>query len=122
MEQFWNNVLAVPFYYVEVLLAGLAAISFLVFLRGFLGGIGNVFTMNGHDEHLLHARTRSVWGVLLLAFLFVLWEILRMVASWLGGPMGDTTLGMWFVIAIAATWLFLFIKKKLFSGGGGGGH
>lgn len=118
---FWDNVYATPFHYLEILFAFLAAFAFLIFLRGFLGSIGNIFKMNGHDEHVQHAQVRQFWGVILLAAVFVVWEIVRTVASWLGFNDGyNTPLGYWFVGIIVAVWLILFIKKGLFSGGGGG--
>lgn len=120
---FWNIALAVPFHYLELLFAFLAAISFLVFLRGWLGGIGNVFKMNGHEEHLEHAYTRQVWGVMLLAALFYVWEIVRTMASWFGFNDGNqSTLGYWFAGIGIAVWIFMFVKKNLFGAGSGGGH
>ena len=77
LESFVAN----PLYYIGALFSVLAALAFLVFLRGFLGGIVKAFTMNASDSHMEHARTYSVWGVFLLALLFVLWEIIR----WIGG-------------------------------------
>jgi hypothetical protein len=117
---FWDNIYATPFHYLEMLFAFFAAIAFLLFLRGFLAGIGNIFKMNGHDEHLDHARVRQVWGVMLLAVLFIIWEMVRTVASWLGfNDGGQTYLGYWFALIIAVVFIFRFIKKELFSGGGG---
>lgn len=118
---FWDNVYAAPFHYVEMLFAFLAALAFLVFLRGFLGGIGNIFKMNAHEEHLEHAQVREVWGVMLLAFLFLVWEVTRTVVSWIGFHDGTQTyVGYWVVGGAALVWAFLFVKKNLFSGGGGG--
>ena len=120
-NDFWGTYYATPFHYLEVLFAFLAAISFLVFLRGWLGSVGNVFKMNGHDEHLEHAYTRQVWGALLLAALFYVWEIVRTMASWIGFNDGNqTTLGYWFAGIGIVVWIFMFIKKNLFAGGGGG--
>lgn len=119
-DNFWDKVYATPFHYVQVLFALLAALAFLVFLRGWLGSVGNVFKMSGHDEHIEHANTRQVWGVLLLFALFYVWEIVRTMASWLGFEDGvQNYLGYWFVGAGVVVWIFVFLKKNLFSGGGG---
>jgi hypothetical protein len=121
LNDFWDKVLSAPFHYLEVLFAFLAALAFLVFLRGWLGGVGNIFKMSGHDEHLEHAYTRQVWGVLLMAALFYVWEIVRTMASWFGFNDGtQTSLGYWFAGIGITVWVFMFIKKKLFAGGGGG--
>jgi len=120
LNSFWDSVYATPFHYVELLFAFLAALAFLLFLRGWLGGIGNVFKMNGHDEHLEHAYKRQIEGFLYLGLLFVVWEIVRAVAWFLGFHDGyDNPLGLWFAIAAVVIWVFLYVKKHLFSGGGG---
>lgn len=118
---FWDKVLATPFHYLEALFAFLAAYAFLMFLSGWLNNVGNIFKMDGHDEHLEHANTHQVHGLLLLAALFYVWEIVRTMASWLGFNDGtQTTLGYWFAGIGIVIWIFLFVKKNLFSSGGGG--
>ncbi|MBY0473018.1 hypothetical protein K2Q00_01895 [Patescibacteria group bacterium] len=118
---FWDKVLATPFHYVEALFAFLAALAFLLFLRGWLGSVGNIFKMDAHEEHLEHALTRQVHGVLMLFALFYVWEIVRTMASWFGFNDGtQTTLGYWFAGVGILLWVFIFIKKQLFTGGGGG--
>lgn len=116
---FWDNVYAPYFHYVEMLFAFLAALAFLIFLRGFLGSIGSIFKMNAHEEHLEHAQVREVWGVMLLVFLFLVWEVTRTVVSWIGYQGENTHLGYYIVGAGLLIWLFLFLKKEIFSGGGG---
>jgi uncharacterized membrane protein len=119
-NSFWNNVYATPFHYVEMFFAFLAVFAFLIYFRGFLGSVGNIFKMNGHDEHVEHAQVRQMWGMLLLIMVFVVWEIARTIASWLGFNDGyNNNLGYWFVGIIVVVWLYRFIKKNLFSGGGG---
>jgi hypothetical protein len=121
MNSFWDTVLATPFHYVEMLFAFIATLSFLVFFRGWLGSIGNIFKMSAHEEHLEHSQVREIWGVYLLIFLFMVWEIVRTVASWFGfQDGGQVTLGYWCAGIMVLIYAFLFIKKSLFSGGGGG--
>jgi uncharacterized membrane protein len=120
MNSFWDTVLATPFHYIEMLIAFLAALSFLVYLRGFLGSVGNIVRISGHEEHVEHAQVRVIWGLYLLIFLFVFWEILRTIAIWLGFQDGDPSLGLWLAGIIAVVWVLRFIKKNLFAGGGGG--
>ncbi|HVY72428.1 MAG TPA: hypothetical protein VG984_00010 [Candidatus Paceibacterota bacterium] len=121
VQEFWDSILASPFHYVEIVFAFLATIAFLIFLRGFLGSIGNVFKMNGHDEHVAHAQVRQVWGLFLLAMVFAVWEMTRTVASWIGfHDGGQTNLGYYIAALIALVGAYRFVKKNLFSGGGGG--
>lgn len=121
LQELWDNFYATPFHYVEMVFAFLATIAFLIFLRGFLGSIGNVFKMNGHDEHVAHAQVRQVWGLFLLAMIFAIWEMTRTVVSWIGfHDGGQTVLGYYIAAFIALVLLFQFVKKNLFSGGGGG--
>ncbi len=121
MNSIWDTIFAIPFHYIEMVFAFLATLSFLVFFRGFLGSIGNLFKMNAHEGHLEHAQVRTIWGVYLLIFLFFVWEMTRTVASWLGfQDGGQVTLGYWCAGIIIVVWLFLFLKKNLFSGGDGG--
>jgi hypothetical protein len=78
MESFFLH----PFFYISAAFALVAAMGFLIFLRGFIGGIGDVFTMTGHVTHVQEAQTRAVWGVFILTSVFVVWEVVRWVASW----------------------------------------
>lgn len=81
MEIFFGFIYANPYLSIAYVFAFFAAIAFLVFLRGFLSGFMPLFTLEGHSGHMAHHRTRAVWGVLLLAFIFVLWEIVRWFAG-----------------------------------------
>ena len=67
------------FYYIGAAFALGSAIAFLVFLRGFLGQMQYYFTIAGRADYLDIARTRVVWGVLLLLALFVAWELFAWV-------------------------------------------
>lgn len=79
---FWDVIFASPLTYLGYIFAFMAACAFLVFIRGFLSGIPKVFTMDYHDEHQEHHRVRATWGVMMLVYLFVAWEVVRYV---LGG-------------------------------------
>ena len=76
-----ESFLADPLYYIGVVFSLAAALAFITFLRGFLSGIVKAFTMNASDSHMDHWRVYSVWGVFLLAAIFVLWEIVRWIAG-----------------------------------------
>jgi hypothetical protein len=84
-QGFWDVVFAHPFTYLGYIFAFVAAIAFLIFLRGFLPGIPKVFTMDEHDEHQEHRRVRATWGFFILLYLFIAWEIVRWI---LGGVLG----------------------------------
>ncbi len=83
MEYFIQSFLYHPLFYIGSLVAFIAALGFLVFLRGFIGGIGNVFTLAGNVEHVGRANVRAVWGLSILTTTFVVWEILRLIAGWM---------------------------------------
>ncbi len=80
-QGFWDTLFAHPMLYVGYAFAFVAAIAFLVFLRGFLSGLPKVFTMDWHEEHQEHHRVRVTWGFFMLLYLFIVWEIVR----WLVG-------------------------------------
>ena len=76
-----DTIISHPYGDIVVFLSAAGALSFLLFLAGFLAGLPQLFTISMHAEHLAHARTRAVWGVILMIFFFVLWEAVRFVAG-----------------------------------------
>ena len=76
---FFGKVIADPLFYVGYILSVFAAISFLIFLKGFLQGLQQVVFIDGNEEHLDHEHSREhiTLGVLLMIFIFILWELLR---------------------------------------------
>lgn len=80
-QGFWDVVFSDPMLYLGYLFAFVAAIAFLIFLRGFLSGLPKVFTMDWHEEHQEHHRVRVTWGFFMLLYLFIVWEIVRFVAG-----------------------------------------
>lgn len=82
MEYLIDTFFAHPLFYIGALFAFAGAMGFLIYLRGFIGGIGNVFTMAGHVEHVEHANVRAVWGLAILTTTFVVWEIFRLITGW----------------------------------------
>lgn len=81
MEYFLDSFFADPLFYIGVFFSFVAALGFLIYLRGVIAGIGYTFTLSGHAEHVQTAYTRVVWGLLILTATFVVWEIVR----WLAG-------------------------------------
>ena len=77
--------------YLAVALAFVAAFGFLIFLRGFLSGSGHLVTIDHNAEYLDLARTRVVWGVLIMLTCFVLWEL----PWWLDLPLVAIILFEW---------------------------
>jgi hypothetical protein len=77
-----DNFISNPVFYISALFASAGAFGFLIYLRGFIGSIGNVFTKAGHDEHVHHAQVRVIWGILILTATFIVWEIVRWVLQW----------------------------------------
>ncbi len=116
MESLFNTVAANPWYYLGVCFAILGGFAFLIFLRGFISGVGNLFHMHGHDEHLQHARVRVVWGLYLMMATLGLWELIRIIA----GQAPGSTIVLVIILLLPAWWPAL---TKFLSGlGGGGGH
>ncbi len=105
---FLQSLMTDPEYYVGVVLSFFAVVGFLLFLRGFIAGVGGVFTNTGHDEHQGEARVRNTWGTIILLFVFVLWEITRIFGI----------LGLIIAFAIGFGISEIFGEKKK----GGGGH
>jgi hypothetical protein len=87
-QGFWDVVFADPVTYVGYVFAFVAAIAFLTFLRGFLSGFPSLFTMNWNEEHQEHYRIYATWGVMMLLYIFILWEIVRWVLFGLSGLFG----------------------------------
>ena len=81
MEYFLNSFFSSPLFYIGVLFSFVATLGFLVYLRGFIAGIGNLFTLSGHAGHVKEAYVRVVWGLLILTATFVIWEIVRWIAE-----------------------------------------
>jgi hypothetical protein len=76
-QGFWDLVFAHPLLYLGYAFAFVAAIAFLVFLRGFMSGLPRIFTLDAHEEHQHHHRVRVTWGFFMLLYLFIVWELLR---------------------------------------------
>ncbi len=81
MQYLLATLVANPMYYVGVGFSIWAAYAFITFLRGFLAGVRHWFRISHHQEHLDHARSHAVQGALLLAEIFILWEILTFIVN-----------------------------------------
>ncbi|MEK7567489.1 MAG: hypothetical protein AAB513_01030 [Patescibacteria group bacterium] len=81
MDFFSDTFVSNALLYIGFLLSVFAAISVLIFVRGFLVGARHLISIDGNDENLNPARIRIVWGILLLLFIFVFWEIIRWFAN-----------------------------------------
>ena len=92
IEYFVYSLVTHPVFSLGFILAFAAGFSFLIFLRGFLSGAGHMFTIDHHDHHLFEARTRAVWGVVLLLDIFLIWVTIRSVAALFGGTPVDVSL------------------------------
>ncbi|HVZ76096.1 MAG TPA: hypothetical protein VG934_02370 [Candidatus Paceibacterota bacterium] len=117
-----DTIVSHPYSDLVVLMTFFGALSFVTFLRGLLTGLPHLFTINVHAEHLEHSRVYVVWGVLLLAWLFMLWEGIRVVTAFFEGQVlpGNLTvicsvLGL-VGLAILAS---MFIPTKKAAGSGG---
>ena len=106
IAHFVYSIVLHPIYSIGFILSFAAGFSFLIFLRGFLSGVGHIFTIDHHDDHQDHARVRAIWGVVLLYEIFMLWVLVRTVASFFGGPTINVTLTCWLfgVYAVLRVW------------------
>jgi hypothetical protein len=82
MNPFLQVLYAHPMQSIGAIFAVFAMAGALLFLRGFFSGFGNLFTFDHNDYYLTRARTRVVWGVLILYATFTVWEIVRFVVGW----------------------------------------
>lgn len=112
-----QDVISSPYTLAVVFLSLMAALSFVVFLRGFLGGLKQLTTINENAEHLEHMRTRAIWGVVLLAALLIVWECVRWVAALVQGrPLPDIAwvlmVGLFFAPAAVSYLLGVVLPSK----------
>lgn len=105
-----------PLFYIGSFLATFAVFGFLAFLRGFLGGVTHLLKHNGNEWHQAHQRTRTVWGIYIMAVMFALWEVVRLIASVFGRENANVELSLW-IVGIFAVWIVWRILKNLFAGG-----
>jgi hypothetical protein len=110
MQGFYSSILSDPMYYIGLIFAFLAALSFLVFLRGGLSGLPGLFTQSAHDDHQHHHRVRVTWGVMMLLFLFMLWELLKWTIAFFNGQAG----GFWTLVWLVIFWLLLLVVPFVF--------
>ena len=105
------------FYCIGVLLAFVAAFGFLIFLRGFLLGLNQVYFIDSNAEYLDLARIRVSWGLLLMIQAFVAWVFVAGVASLFGYGQVHTQatewiLGIYLLIVVAHYFNKNVLKKK----------
>jgi hypothetical protein len=81
MEFLWDSVFANPLFYIGALLAGTAAMGFVLFISGFFSGVVPALKERGHIEHLFHQRARAIWGLYLMAAAYLIWKLIE----WLAG-------------------------------------
>lgn len=116
MESIIIALVSDPLYYIGMVLAAAGAGAFLLFMRGFASGVGNLFHMHGHEGHLEHARVRIVWGLYLCMLLLGVWQILRVIAG--TAPLSQLWLAL---ILLSPAWI-PWLYKKATGKGGGNGH
>jgi hypothetical protein len=118
MDAFLNSFFADPLQYIGLVFAFMASVGALLFGAGFFAGVPHLFTISGNEEHILHHRVRSTWGVMIMLYTFILWEIVRVVASWFGYPAPQESgffVGFLIVLLILLiiSWAFLAIKGSV---------
>lgn len=86
LEAFYQN----PMLYVGLVFALIGTFGALYFGAGFLAGLPHVFTLDSSDDHREHHRFRITWGFSIMLYTFLLWELVRIVASWFGYPPANT--------------------------------
>lgn len=81
MEILWDSFFANPLFYIGALLAGVAAMGFVLFMAGFFPGAVPAVKESGNIEHLSHQRTYVAWGVLLMIAAWSIWQVMLFVGS-----------------------------------------
>ena len=79
-----------PMQYIGLLFALVGAFGAVLFGAGLLAGLPGVFTMAANEDHQEHHELRITWGAMLMTAAFIVWELIRAVASWFGYPPADT--------------------------------
>ena len=105
-----------PLLYLGGCLCVLAAYGFTTFLSGFLSGSGHIIMHDGHVEHQEHAQIHAVNGAFQITAAFLLWEILRFVATIFGYDTANMTVSIILVVFLVV-WI-IFFKSKAAAGGG----
>lgn len=99
----------------------LAALAIVTFLRGFLTGLQQLILINLDAEHLEHARTRAMWGMMQLWAFFGIWEAIRLSLAFIQGETIPHTTAIVVCILLVVGILFL-LPLYLFPKKAGGGH
>lgn len=94
-----------PMYFIGLVFALLGAMGVGFFFAGFFPGLPHLFTLSAHEEHQDHYRDRIVRGTMLVIHVFILWEIVRLVGSWITGEYVDPSIA----IGLVATYLIVLI-------------
>lgn len=114
MDAFLAAIYQDPLRYIEYLFAFCGAIGILLFIAGFGSGIPHIFTYSESWSHMMHARARAIWGILVVMVVLGLWEIVRVIV-------GEASLGYLILALLLLTPLWLpWLHKK--ASGKGGGH
>ncbi|HVV39216.1 MAG TPA: hypothetical protein VHD31_02720 [Candidatus Paceibacterota bacterium] len=119
MTELLNIIATHPVQDVEVLLSFLGGFSVIIFLRGFLSGLPQLILINMDAEHLAHARTRAMWGMMLLWALFGIWELFRYTLALLFGETLPHSQG---VLAVIIFVFIVFFALPYYLMPKGGGH
>ena len=109
MQNYVAFFLADPLYYFGALFSFFAAIAFVTFLGGFLGGVPHLITFSEDEEHMVRARTRAVWGVGWLLILFGCWEIIQVLMG--AAPFSRLLLVVILFSILWVPWLTEQLKK-----------
>lgn len=86
LDAFYLN----PLHYIGLFFALTGTFGALLFGAGFLAGLPGVFSMMTNDDHQKHHEFRITWGATLMTVSFIVWELIRIVASWFGYPSPNT--------------------------------
>lgn len=116
MDAVWINFLYNPLLPLGILLSFLAALAFLVFLRGFFSAVLYLFTLNGNDDFTKLSRIRVFWAFLLLIFFWSVWQILLWMGAILTGnpaPRGLTLAVIFFIVLATAQWGAKYLRKEV---------
>ena len=103
-----------PLFFIGAILAFIACIGFLIFLRGFLLGLTHLFYIDGHDMHTQEARVRSTWGAIMMINMFVVWVVVRAIATVVGHDTADLGKTTKILVVYAILVAFLYLKGFAF--------
>lgn len=122
MDAILNAFFADPLQYIGLVFSFIAGIGAILFIVGFFAGIPHMFTQSANEEHQEHHRLRITWGTMILFTTFIIWELVKIAATFFGYQSSANTsvFGTFIlvlVIILVVLWVMFKIKNRVVDSG-----